>query len=58
MEKLKEFWNRDWTGSEKVLLVLCCVLFGAVWAFLSASAMKGTDYWKTGVTKNEWEMED
>lgn len=41
MENIKDFLGRDWTLAEKVLVVLCCVLFGVIQGFLLAPIKKG-----------------
>lgn len=28
LEDLRDFFHRDWTVAEKVLVIVCCVLFG------------------------------
>lgn len=38
---VKGFFGRDWTFSEKVLVVLCCILIGVVKGFLLAPVKKG-----------------
>lgn len=40
-EGIKEFFGRDWTTSEKVLVVICCILFGVVHGFMIAPIKKG-----------------
>lgn len=40
-ENIKSFFTRDWTISEKILLVLCCVMFGIIQGFFLAPIKKG-----------------
>lgn len=40
-EDIKYFFTRDWTMTEKVLVILCCVLIGVVKGFLLAPAKRG-----------------
>lgn len=40
-ENIKDFFTRDWTMSEKILVVLCCVMFGIIKGFLLAPIKKG-----------------
>lgn len=40
-EEIKYFFTRDWTMTEKVLVILCCVLIGVVKGFLLAPAKRG-----------------
>lgn len=39
--KIKDFFQRDWTPTEKVLMVLSCVLIGMVNGFLLAPIKGG-----------------
>lgn len=39
--KIKEFFQKDWTPTEKVLVVLCCVLIGVIKGFLLAPIKAG-----------------
>lgn len=45
--KIKEFFQRDWTMTEKVLVILCCMLLGIVKGFLIAP-IKGGIYCGNG----------
>ena len=38
---VKDFFKRDWTMPEKILVVLCCVMFGMIKGFLLAPIKKG-----------------
>lgn len=40
-EEIKYFFTRDWTMTEKVLVILCCVLIGVVKGFLLSPAKRG-----------------
>lgn len=40
-EDVKDFFEREWTIPEKVLLIMCCVLFGVIQGFLLAPIKKG-----------------
>ena len=40
-ENIKDFFTRDWTMTEKVLVILCCILLGMVKGFLLAPIKKG-----------------
>lgn len=41
IEAVKDFFKRDWTMSEKILVVLCCVMFGVIKGFLMAPIKRG-----------------
>lgn len=41
IESVKDFFRRDWTMSEKILVVLCCVMFGVIKGFLMAPIKRG-----------------
>lgn len=41
LDKVKEFFDREWTGSEKVLIIVCSILAGIVYGFLIAPIKKG-----------------
>ena len=34
LDKVKEIFDREWSGEEKVLIMLCCVLLGVIYGFL------------------------
>mgnify|MGYP006969104192 CR=1 FL=1 len=34
LDKVKEVFDREWSGEEKVLIMLCCVLLGVIYGFL------------------------
>ena len=34
LDKVKEVFGREWSGEEKVLIMLCCVLIGVIYGFL------------------------
>ncbi len=40
-EELKDFFTRDWTMTEKVLVILCCVLIGVIKGFLISPVKRG-----------------
>ena len=40
-ESVKEFFGRDWTPAEKVLVILCCILFGVIKGFCLAPIKRG-----------------
>ena len=41
MKSVKDFFKRDWTLTEKILVMLCCVMFGIIKGFLMAPIKKG-----------------
>ncbi len=40
-KSVKDFFKRDWTLTEKILVILCCVMFGIIKGFLMAPIKKG-----------------
>ncbi len=40
-EAVKDFFKRDWTPEEKILIILCCVLIGVIKGFLLAPIKRG-----------------
>ncbi len=36
-----DFFERDWTPVEKILVILCCIMFGVIKGFLIAPIKKG-----------------
>lgn len=40
-DKVKGFMERDWSLAEKVLVIMCCVLYGMVYGFLISPVKKG-----------------
>ncbi len=40
-ESIKEFFGGDWTPAEKVLVILCCILFGVIKGFCLAPIKRG-----------------
>ena len=40
-ESVKEFFWRDWTPAEKVLVVLCCIMLGVIKGFCLSPIKKG-----------------
>lgn len=38
---LTDFFARDWTLSEKILITVCCMLFGIIQGFLLSPIKKG-----------------
>lgn len=59
---VKDFFKRDWTMSEKILMTICLVLAGVVIGFLIAPIKKGISCGNNnGNTYNEdgdWWLED
>ena len=41
LDKVKEIFDREWSGEEKVLIMLCCVLLGVIYGFLISPIKKG-----------------
>ena len=39
--KIGEFIERDWSMAEKVLVIMCCILYGMVYGFLISPVKKG-----------------
>ena len=37
----EDFFKRDWTPEEKILIILCCVLIGVIKGFLLAPIKRG-----------------
>lgn len=40
-EDIKEFFTRDWTMTEKILIIICCILLGMIKGFFLAPIKKG-----------------
>lgn len=40
-EEIKGFFTRDWTMTEKILVILCCILLGAIKGFMWAPVKRG-----------------
>lgn len=40
-EMVKDFSKRDWTGAEKILMILCCIFFGMTIGFFLAPIKRG-----------------
>ena len=40
-EGIKDFFARDWTPAEKVLVVLCCIMLGVIKGFCLSPIKKG-----------------
>ena len=40
-EAVKDFFRREWTVEEKILIILCCVMFGMIKGFLIAPIKRG-----------------
>lgn len=38
---IRDFFKRDWTMSEKILVILCCVMFGVIKGFLMSPIKRG-----------------
>lgn len=41
VKSVKDFFQRDWTLTEKILVILCCVMFGIIKGFIMAPIKKG-----------------
>lgn len=55
-ESLKDFFTRDWTLTEKLLMILCCVLFGIIYGFMLAPVKRGVKCFSdNGNTYNQME---
>ena len=44
LDKVKEIFDREWSGEEKVLIMLCCVLLGVIYGFLISPINNGNNY--------------
>ena len=42
-ESIKEFFARDWTPAEKVLVILCCIMLGVIKGFCLAPISCGNN---------------
>lgn len=40
-ENIKDFFVRDWTPAEKILVILCCLLLGIIKGFLISPVKRG-----------------
>ncbi len=40
-EAVVDFFERDWTMTEKILIIVCCILLGTVKGFFLAPIKKG-----------------
>lgn len=40
-ESVKDFFRKDWTMSEKILVIVCCILLGVIKGFLCSPVKKG-----------------
>ena len=40
-EDIKEFFTRDWTMTEKILIIICCILLCMIKGFFLAPVKKG-----------------
>lgn len=40
-EEIKNFFTRDWTMTEKILIIICCVLLGMIKGFFLAPIKRG-----------------
>ncbi len=57
-EELKEFFTRDWTMTEKILVILCCVLIGVIKGFMLSPVKRGVKVFSdNGNTYHEMEDE-
>ena len=43
LDKVKEVFEREWSGEEKVLIMLCCVLLGVIYGFLISPIKKAME---------------
>ena len=43
-ESIKEFFARDWTPAEKVLVILCCIMLGVIKGFCLAPIKRGISF--------------
>ena len=56
LDKVKEVFEREWSGEEKVLIMLCCVLLGVIYGFLISPIKKGISFGNNnGNNYNEFE---
>lgn len=44
LDKVKEVFDREWSGEEKVLIMLCCLLLGVIYGFLISPIKKGISF--------------
>ena len=44
LKRMKEFFERDWTPAEKVLVILCCLLLGVIKGFCLAPVKRGISF--------------
>ena len=54
LDKVKEVFEREWSGEEKVLIMLCCVLLGVIYGFLISPIKKGISFDNNGNNYNEF----
>lgn len=40
-ESLKDFFRRDWSMSEKILVIVCCILLGVIKGFFLSPIRRG-----------------
>ena len=40
LDKVKKVFEREWSGEEKVLIMLCCVLLGVIYGFIISPIKK------------------
>lgn len=40
-EEIKAFFTRDWTMTEKILIIICCLLLGMIKGFFLAPIKRG-----------------
>ncbi len=63
-EAVKDFFERDWTMTEKILVIICCILFGTLRGFLLAPIKKGISCGNNngntynGLDEDYWAEED
>lgn len=58
-EAVREFFKRDWTPAEKVLLIICCILIGVVKGFLLSPVKKGISCGSNNNNRNVYnELDD
>lgn len=43
-ESMKDFFRRDWSMSEKILVILCCILLGVIKGFFLSPIRRGISF--------------
>lgn len=55
-ESIKDFFEREWTPAEKLLVILCCLLLGVIKGFCMAPIRHGISFGNNnGNTYNQLE---